>query len=129
MKQLASGNDPGRRGNRSLHAAPHDCYRTGEDRWCVIVVATDAQWIRFCELAGHPEWAHDPRFVDLDGRLCNAAELDRIVEGWTATRTDYDVMHLLQGTGTAAGVVQTVEDQARRDRQLAAPRCCEVAMS
>src|SRR5205823_6200054 len=35
-------------------------------------------------------------------------------------RDDYEVMTALQAAGIAAGVVQTIEDQFRHDRQLAA---------
>ena len=43
-----------------------------------------------------------------------------MVEGWTRLRDAYDVMATLQAAGIAAGVVQTIEDQFRHDRQLAA---------
>ena len=40
MEYLANGRAPQRLGNRSLHAAPHGCYRcAGDDRWCAIAVA------------------------------------------------------------------------------------------
>jgi len=120
LEHLAGG-QPRRHGNRSLHAAPHGCYRCqGEDRWCAIVIANDAEWERFCRLAGHPEWARDPRFADLPSRLANAVDLDALVESWTSVRRDDEVMETLQAAGIAAGVVQDVEDQARRDPQLAA---------
>jgi crotonobetainyl-CoA:carnitine CoA-transferase CaiB-like acyl-CoA transferase len=121
LEHLAGGGEPRRRGNRALHAAPHGCYRCrGEDRWCAVVVASDAEWERFCGVAGHPEWASDARFADLPSRLANVDALDRLVERWTSTRDVYEVMAALQAAGIAAGVVQTVEDQARRDPQLAA---------
>jgi len=121
LEYLASGRELHRRGNRALHAAPHGCYRCqGEDRWCTIVVASDAEWERFCGVTGHPEWARDPRFAGLPSRLANVDHLDSLVEGWTSIRRDYEVMETLQAAGIAAGVVQNVEDQVRRDRQLAA---------
>ncbi len=121
LEYLSNGHEPRRRGNRALHAAPHGCYRCrGEDRWCAIVVASEAEWERFCDTTGHPEWAGDPRFADLASRLANVAVLDSLVEGWTSVRRDYEVMETLQAAGIAAGVVQNVEDQARRDPQLAA---------
>jgi crotonobetainyl-CoA:carnitine CoA-transferase CaiB-like acyl-CoA transferase len=121
LEHLASGREPKRRGNRARHAAPHGCYRCqGEDRWCAIVIASDADWERFCRVTGHPEWQSDPRFADLTSRLANVDLLDTLVEGWTSARNDYEVMETLQAAGIAAGVVQNVEDQARRDPQLAA---------
>jgi benzylsuccinate CoA-transferase BbsF subunit len=121
MEYLANGREPQRLGNRSRAAAPHGCYRCqGEDRWCAVAVATEAEWGRLCGVLGRPEWKTDPRFATLSARLEHAAELDSLIEHWTATRPTYAVMAALQAAGVAAGVVQNVEDQWRRDRQLAA---------
>lgn len=119
MEELANGREPRRLGNRSLHAAPHGCYRCrGEDRWCVIAVSDEAEWASFCHVLGRPEWRTDARFATLPARLEHADELDQLIEQWTATRTAYDVMAILQRAGIAAGVVQNVEDLYRRDPQL-----------
>jgi len=121
LEFLANGREPQRLGNRSLHAAPHGCYRCqGEDRWCAINVASEAEWERFCTVVDKPAWTRDARFATLAERLKHVAALDRCVEEWTASRTDYEVMRVLQEAGIAAGVVQNVEDQFRRDPQLAA---------
>ena len=121
MEPLVCGREPRQLGNASLHAAPHGCYRClGEDRWCAISVCEEAQWPILCDVLGHPEWRQDPRFASLGARLENAALLDAEIEGWTSERDAYAVMHSLQAAGIAAGVVQTAEDQFRRDPQLAA---------
>ena len=118
---LVNGREPKKPGNRSLHAAPHSCYKCkGEDRWCVIAVFSEAEWEKFCSVVGQPGWIRDPRFATLSARLENAAELDALIEQWTARRTPYEVMTALQEAGVAAGVVQNTEDQMHRDRQLAA---------
>jgi len=121
MDQLAHGREPQKLGNRSLHAAPHGCYRCkGEDSWCVIAVSDDSEWESFCNAVGEPEWIGDPRFATLSSRLENVNELDQLVESWTASRTASEVMTTLQEAGVAAGVVQNAEDQMHRDPQLAA---------
>jgi crotonobetainyl-CoA:carnitine CoA-transferase CaiB-like acyl-CoA transferase len=121
MEYLANGREPQRLGNRSRSAAPHGCYRCqGEDRWCVIAISTEAEWERFCAVLDRPEWKTDPRFATLSSRLDQAAELDALIEQWTASRPAYAVMAALQAAGVAAGVVQNVEDHWLRDPQLAA---------
>jgi len=121
LEYLGNGREPRRPGTRSLHAAPHGCYRCkGEDAWCAITVSTDDEWKRFCAVAGRPQWRHDPGFATRAARLANADDLDKRIEEWTVERPAYDVMIALQEAGIAAGVVQNVEDQLRRDRQLAA---------
>jgi crotonobetainyl-CoA:carnitine CoA-transferase CaiB-like acyl-CoA transferase len=114
LEWLINGRKPQPQGNFSSIAAPHGCYRCkGDDRWCVISVETQQEWMGFCELVGHPEWATDPRFVDLNGRIAHKQELDALVESWTARHTPHQVMLVLQRDGIAAGVVQTAEDLYR----------------
>jgi crotonobetainyl-CoA:carnitine CoA-transferase CaiB-like acyl-CoA transferase len=121
LEYLANGEEPTKLGNRSHHAAPHGCYPcTGEDRWCVLSVGSEAQWERFCQLLGRPAWTRDPRFATRQLRIEHAEALDACVGEWTSSRTDYDVMAAMQGVGIAAGVVQNTQDQLRRDPQLAA---------
>ncbi len=120
MEHLANAREPRRLGNRSLRGAPHGCYRcAGADRWCAIAVFDDAEWERFCNAIAEP-WTRDARFATLASRLENVDALDAFVQSWTAGRDAYEVMHTLQRAGIAAGVVQNVEDQFRRDAQLAA---------
>lgn len=120
MEAMVTGRDPERVGNRSSHAAPHGCYPcAGEDRWCAIAVFDDDEWRRLCEVAARPDWAEDARFATRSARLANVAELDRRVGAWTAGLDAYDVEARLQAASVAAGVVQTTEDQLRRDPQLA----------
>jgi crotonobetainyl-CoA:carnitine CoA-transferase CaiB-like acyl-CoA transferase len=126
MEYLVNGREPPSLGNRSLHRAPHGCYRCrGEDRWCAIAVLGGAEWKSFCEVLGRPEWLTDPRFSTLSSRLQHAEALDELIEEWTAGRADYEVMSALQEAGVAAGVVQNTEDQLHRDRQLAERRFFE----
>ncbi len=105
-------------GNSSTQAAPHGVYRCrGNDRWCAIAVFSDEEWQGFCRALGNPPWTGDGRFATLNGRLENADELDRLVEGWTREHTAEEVMVQLQKQGVAAGVVQDASDLAN-DPQL-----------
>ncbi len=105
-------------GNGSNEAVPHNVYRCrGDDRWCAIAVSNDGEWHSFRQALGNPPWAEAPRFATLVGRLENADELDRLVEGWTREHTAEEVMALLQGQGVAAGIVQDASDLAN-DPQL-----------
>jgi crotonobetainyl-CoA:carnitine CoA-transferase CaiB-like acyl-CoA transferase len=112
-----------RYGNRSPYkpAAPHGIYPClGEDRWLAIACFTDTEWSALAKLAGHPEWALDPRFSSLAARLAHQDELDAMVGCWTLTQERYDAMHRLQAAGVPAGVCQTAEDRCDTDPQLAA---------
>lgn len=114
LEYLINGREPQPQGNFSSFAAPHGCYRCkGDDRWCAISIETQEEWARFCEVAGHREWAADPRFADLAARVANRSELGSLVESWTTQRTPHQVMMILQRDGIAAGTVQTAEDLYR----------------
>ncbi len=92
-----------RQGNRDEIMAPHNCYRCkGDDKWVSIAISTEGEWRAFCEAIGKPEWIEDDRFSDAYSRWKNQEELDRLVTGWTANHTHYEVMEMLQRAGVAA---------------------------
>jgi crotonobetainyl-CoA:carnitine CoA-transferase CaiB-like acyl-CoA transferase len=114
LEYLITGREPQPQGNFSALAAPHGCYRCkGDDRWCVIAVQSQEEWIRFCEVAGHREWLTDHRFSEPSARIKYRQELDYWIEKWTAKYTPHQVMVMLQREGIAAAVVQTAEDLYR----------------
>ena len=114
LEYLVCGHDPEPQGNASAAFAPHGCYRCkGDDRWCVIAIESQEQWLRFCELAGHREWLSDARFAEPSARLAHRQELDYWVGKWTGQYTPHQVMLILQRAGIAAGAVQNAEDLYR----------------
>ena len=93
-------------GNRHPSMGPHGCYRCREeDDWVVIAVEDDAEFAALCRVMGRPELAEDERFADQLSRLRHREELDAVIQEWTLQRTDYEVTHLLQEAGVAAGPV------------------------
>ncbi len=108
-------------GNRLPYdkAAPHDCYPcAGEDRWVAIAVMTEEQWRAFRRVIGDPDWARDPRFRSVEGRIENLPTLDAQVTAWTRTQSAEQVEELCQAASVPAGVVQSGTDLAERDPQL-----------
>ena len=99
-------------GNRDPSNAPQGCYRCrGEDRWVTISVTSDREWRAFGGALGNPAWTKDSRFADALGRWANQDELDRHVEEWTLGHDRYEVMHILQDAGVAAGPVLGAADE------------------
>jgi len=102
---------PGANDNRDPHAAPHGVYPCqGDDVWCVIAVFDEVEWQALSEVAGHPEWASDPRFSSFEARKAHEDELDQIIAGWTTQFTPGEVMAKLQAVGVQAGMVQNIGD-------------------
>ena len=90
-------------GNRNPVAAPCGNFRCqGDDKWISITVYNDEDWEGFCRAVGE-EWVHDERFRDALSRWKHQDELEPLVEEWTKRHEDYEVMHLLQKEGVAAG--------------------------
>lgn len=107
-----------RQGNSSPTAAPHGVYRCkGNDRWCAIVVSTNNEWKKFCEVIGNPAWTKDVKFATFINRKNNEGELNRLVDEWTSNHAAEEVMRLMVDAGISAGVVQNGED-ITKDPQL-----------
>ena len=105
-------------GNRHQSMAPHGVYRCrGEDRWLVIAVASDKEWLALRHALDNPPWTNDERFSTTLGRLKHQDELDRYLETWTCCHDNYEAMYILQKEGVAAGPVLDQRD-ALRDAQL-----------
>jgi crotonobetainyl-CoA:carnitine CoA-transferase CaiB-like acyl-CoA transferase len=99
-------------------AAPHGCYRCrGEDRWCVIAVFSEVEWLSLCNIMGQHGLAKQRKFSSARLRLENALELDTLIEAWTANYAPREVMEMLQAAGVPAAAVNNAQDLAR-DPQL-----------
>ncbi len=105
--------------HHSPYAAPHDAYRCRwEDRWVAISVSTEEEWQSLCKVLGNPPWTKQDRFSTLEKRQDNLEEMDRLIGDWTITRTDREVMDLMQAAGVSAGIVATGEDMYEKDPQV-----------
>ena len=100
-------------------AAPHNCYRCqGEERWCVISVASDEEWDNFGNVLDNPAWTKDPKFATHLKRILNQEELDKLTEAWTVNYPPEEVVKKMQEGGVSAGVVQNIEDLIKHDSHL-----------
>ncbi|MCB2059609.1 MAG: CoA transferase [Novosphingobium sp.] len=109
----AAGGEPKRIGNAHPGMAPHGVYPAkGEDRWISIAVRTDAEWQALAGLISHNGLAEEQRFANVASRLANAAELDRIVGDWTATKDANEAAEQLQAAGVAAHASWTTPEIA-----------------
>jgi crotonobetainyl-CoA:carnitine CoA-transferase CaiB-like acyl-CoA transferase len=76
---LVTGEETPRTGNRSLYFAPSGIYGTKDGKRIVITCPSERFFRKFCD-ALDVEWADDPRFENIDHRLENEDELDRLIE-------------------------------------------------
>lgn len=102
----ATGETPGRLGNRSPLAAPQGVYRCrGEEAWLALSVTSDDQWGPLCRLLGRADWAEDPNLADRTGRAAAHDLLDEAIGTWAADRTVPEAVEALVAAGIPAGEV------------------------
>ena len=80
------------------------------DGYVAISPREDAQWQRWVELIGNPEWASEERFVTRDGRESNFTELWELVSEWTRQFSKQDIARWGQERRIPCFPVNTVHD-------------------
>jgi len=109
----ASGTLLERMGNRGPLGAPQNVYRcAGDEEWLAIAVTDDAQWARFREHLGDPEWARDPELSTSEGRRAAHDRLDEALGAWCASRDARTTADALSNAGVPAGYVVDSRDIA-----------------
>jgi crotonobetainyl-CoA:carnitine CoA-transferase CaiB-like acyl-CoA transferase len=112
-----------RAGNADRVFAPHGVYRCrpeddGTERFVAIAVRTDEQWRQLATLMERADLAADPELGSAAGRHARAADLDPLVDAWTAGQTAEDIERRLQDNGIPAHVSASSRDFCT-DPQLA----------
>lgn len=102
------GTVPGPEGNAHPLLCPYGLFPAA-DGWISIAVATDAFWRELAAILGRPELGADPRFLNNAARVENAAQVNDIVVGWTASRTKAQLTAALGGR-VPCGPVNDVVD-------------------
>jgi crotonobetainyl-CoA:carnitine CoA-transferase CaiB-like acyl-CoA transferase len=74
MNYLASGNNPQRMGNAHPNIVPYQAFQT-RDGYLILAVGNDAQFKRFCDLAGRSDLASDERYTKNSDRVKNREKL------------------------------------------------------
>ena len=80
------------------------------DGYVAISPREDAQWQRWVELMGNPQWASEDRFLTRDGRESNFTELWDLVGEWTKHRSKHDIARMGQERRIPCFPVNTVHD-------------------
>jgi len=106
---LVSGKDPPRQGNTHPNIVPYQPFEAS-DRPLVIAVGNDRQFARLAELAGHPEWASDPRFATNAARVANRAEIVRLVGDAIASQPASYWFERLEDAAIPAGPINPISE-------------------
>ncbi len=104
MNFLTTGVAPRRLGNAHPNIVPYQDFPTA-DGDMILAVGNDGQFSRFCEVAGHPEWAHDQRFKDNAGRVKHRDILVPLLRQATVMRTTAQWVAALEAAGVPCGPI------------------------
>jgi crotonobetainyl-CoA:carnitine CoA-transferase CaiB-like acyl-CoA transferase len=104
---FSTGKPPKRIGNLHPNIVPYQPFRT-KDGSVILACGNDNLYRKFCEVAGCPELADDPRFASNGKRVENRAELTRLLQAIFSRKTTHVWVELLEGAGVANGPINDV---------------------
>ena len=80
------------------------------DGFVAISPREDAQWARWLDMMGNPDWSDDPKFNTRDARQKNSGELWELLSEWTSQRSKQDIAREGQRRRIPCFPVNTVKD-------------------
>jgi crotonobetainyl-CoA:carnitine CoA-transferase CaiB-like acyl-CoA transferase len=115
---LTSGVPTPRTGNGHPTIVPYQAFRAA-DEYLILAIGNDSQFAKFCDVAGRPELAADPRFATNQARVRNREVLVPIVAGLIAGQSRGFWLEALEARQVPCGPINTI-DQVFADPQVAA---------
>jgi crotonobetainyl-CoA:carnitine CoA-transferase CaiB-like acyl-CoA transferase len=112
---LVSGNVPGRAGNAHQNIVPYQVFEAapaadGAKDHLILAVGNDGQFAKFCEVAGRPELASDPRFARNQDRVRNRAVLVPMLEAVLKTRPKAQWLAALEAAKVPCGAINNLAE-------------------
>ena len=115
---LVTGKPPSRAGNAHQNIVPYQVFACA-DGHVIVAVGNDSQFVKFCDAAGRPEWAADPRFAKNADRVRYRDALVPLIAAVMKTRTQHSWLAVLEAQGVPCGPINRL-DQVFSDPQLVA---------
>ena len=109
---------PQRLGNAHPNIVPYQDFPTADGDF-ILTVGNDGQFRRFCDVAGHREWASDARFASNAQRVAHRAELIPLIRQATVFRTTAEWIIALERAGVPCGPINDLA-QVFADEQIKA---------
>jgi crotonobetainyl-CoA:carnitine CoA-transferase CaiB-like acyl-CoA transferase len=109
MNYLTTGVSPRRLGNAHPNIVPYQDFPTADGDF-ILTVGNDNQFRKFAEVAGHPQWAEDPRFVSNKARVAHRAELIPLIRQATVFKTTAEWVTALGRAGVPCGPINDVAE-------------------
>jgi crotonobetainyl-CoA:carnitine CoA-transferase CaiB-like acyl-CoA transferase len=109
LSYLVSGTSPVRMGNAHTAIVPYEVFASS-DGHLILAVGNDGQFVRFCEVAGRPELAADPRFAVNRDRVAHREILAPMVAEIIKTRTTREWIADLEAAAVPCGPINTIAE-------------------
>ena len=117
-RYVATGEPPGRIGNRHPSITPFTSFETA-DGHVIVAVGNDELWGRFCGVVGLPELATDGRLAANADRTARWGELEPLLAPALRARPTAEWLEVLAAEGLPCGPINTI-DQVVADPQVRA---------
>ena len=111
-KNMQTGVNRERIGNRNPTFSPAGTFETKDGRYVQIAAGGDAVFHRLVEAMDMPELAEDPRYARSKDRITRPDELEKILSDWIAARDFHDIEVKLVGNNVPFGGIYTADDIA-----------------
>ena len=112
---LVSGQVPRRAGNAHQNIVPYQVFEVarradGQPDHVILAVGNDSQFVRFCDLAGQPELATDPRFARNADRVRHRETLVPLLEAVMKTRGKAQWLSALEAAKVPCGAINDLAE-------------------
>jgi len=111
-KNMQTGVNRERIGNRNPTFSPAGTFETKDGRYVQIAAGGDAVFQRLVEAMDMPELAEDPRYARSKDRITRPDVLEKILSDWIAARDFHDIEVKLVGNNVPFGGIYTADDIA-----------------
>lgn len=106
---LTTGIAPGRAGNAHQNIVPYQVFETA-DGHLILAVGNDSQYAKFCDVAGRPDLARDPRFIKNADRVRHRAVLVPLLAEIFRTRSKQDWLSALEAAKVPCGAINNLAE-------------------
>ena len=121
---LVTGQAPQRAGNAHQNIVPYQVFEVA-DGFLILAVGNDTQFVRFCEVAGCPELAADPRFARNAARVRHREILVPMLAERLRQRGKGDWLDALEAAKVPCGPIndlaEVFADPQVRERRMTMP--------
>ncbi len=105
---LVGGDVPQRMGNAHPNIVPYQDFPTA-DGHMIVTVGNDTQFVSFCRVLGHPEWAADERYTTNPQRVQHREGLVSMIRAATVRRTTHEWLQAMEAANVPCGPINTLD--------------------